>query len=146
MGARKDVDLILKNAHELITSKGPVEGVSGPDLDGLECIQGGALAVDAGRIVAVGKSATITEQYSGRQVIDCSGCLVSPGLVDPHTHLIYAGSRHEEYQSKVTGRPSSANLESGIRYTVAQTRSADEKTLVTQALKDLDVMAVHGTT
>ena len=146
MGALKNVDLIIQNAHELITCKGPVEGVNGPDLDGLECIQSGALAVDAGRVVAVGKSATITEQYSGRQVIDCSGCLVSPGLVDPHTHLIYAGSRHEEYQSKVTGRPSSANLESGIRYTVEQTRSADEETLVTQALNDLDVMAVHGTT
>jgi len=146
MGAPKDVDLILKNAHELITCKGPVEGVTGPAFDALECNQRGALAVDAGRIVAVGKSATIMEQYSGRQVIDCSGCLVSPGLIDPHTHLIYAGSRHEEYQSKVTGRPSSANLQSGIRYTVDQTRSADEETLVTQALNDLDVMAVHGTT
>jgi imidazolonepropionase len=129
MGALKNVDLILKNAHELITCKGPVEGVKGPDLDCLECIQGGALAVDAGRIVAVGKSATITEQYSGRQVIDCSECLVSPGLVDPHTHLIYAGSRHEEYQSKVTGRPSSANLESGIRYTVAKTRDPRDASL-----------------
>jgi imidazolonepropionase len=146
MGALKNVDLILKNAHELITCKGPVEGVNGPDLDRLECIRNGALAVDAGRIVAVGKTATIAEQYSGGQVIDCSGCLVSPGLVDPHTHLIYAGSRHEEYQIKVTGKPSSANLESGIRYTVDQTRSADAETLVTQALKDLDVMAVHGTT
>ncbi len=110
MGALKKVDLIIQNAHELITCEGPVEGVNGPDLDGLECIQSGALAVDAGRVVAVGKSATITEQYIGRQVIDCSGCLVSPGLVDPHTHLIYAGSRHEEYQSKVTGRPSSAAI------------------------------------
>ena len=101
MVALKNVDLIIKNAHELITCKGPVDGVNGSDLDSLECIQSGALAVDAGRIVAVGKSSTITEQYSGRQVIDCTGCLVSPGLVDPHTHLIYAGSRHEEYESKV---------------------------------------------
>ena len=146
MGALKHVDLILKNAHELITCKGSVEGVNGPELDCLECIQSGALAVDAGCIVAVGKSAVITEQYSAKQIIDCSGCLVSPGLVDPHTHLIYAGSRHEEYQSKVTGRPSSTNLASGIRYTVDQTRSADDETLVSQALKDLDVMAVHGTT
>ena len=104
MGALQHVDLVLKNAHELITCKGPVQGVRGPDLDSLECIQSGALAVDAGRVVAVGNSDTIMEQYSGRQVIDCTGSLVSPGLVDPHSHLIYAGSRHEEYESKVTGK------------------------------------------
>lgn len=146
METLQHVDLVIKNAHELITCKGPATGVTGSHLDDLECIQDGALAVNAGRIAAVGKSDAITERYHGRQVIDCAGCLVSPGLVDPHTHLIYAGSRHGEYESKVTGRPSNVNLESGIRWTVGQTRSAAEETLVRNALNDLDVMALHGTT
>jgi imidazolonepropionase len=140
------VDLTITHANEIIPCQGSPEGVRGPDLNRLETITDGALAVDGGRIVAVGDTATITERYRGRQLIDATGRLVSPGLVDAHTHLMFAGSRHDEWEDKVLGRSPSAGLGGGIMRTVGKTRAADDETLVNKALRDLDLMAAHGTT
>jgi imidazolonepropionase len=140
------VDLTILHAAEMIPCHGSPDGVRGSDLNRLETIPDGALAVDAGKIVAVGKTPRITERYRGRQVIDASGRLVSPGLVDPHTHLMFAGSRHDEWEDKVLGRSASSGLGGGIMRTVRKTREADDETLVRKALRDLDLMAAHGTT
>ena len=140
------VDIVIRGAHELITCRGPADGVRGADLKNLECIPGGAVAVDNGRIVAVGSSAEVEARYQGRETIDATGRLVSPGLVDPHSHLLYAGSRHDEWEFKVTGDPLETALAGGIHRSVAWTRDADDASLVAQALNDLDVMAIHGTT
>jgi imidazolonepropionase len=146
MPESKTVDLTILHAAEMIPCRGPVDGVRGPDLSRLETVSDGALAVDAGTIVAVGKTAGIMERYHGRKVIDATGRLVSPGLVDPHTHLMFAGSRHDEWEDKVLGRSASAGLGGGIMRTVGKTRAADDETLVSRALRDLDLMAAHGTT
>jgi imidazolonepropionase len=140
------VDLVIRGANELITCRGPVEGVRGADLKNLECITNGAVAVDGGRIVAVGPTAGIEGRYAGRETLDATGRLVSPGLVDPHSHLLYAGSRHDEWEFKVTGDSLETDIEGGIHRSVAWTRDADDASLVAQALDDLDVMALHGTT
>jgi imidazolonepropionase len=79
-------------------------------------------------------------------VIDAEGALVTPGLVDPHSHLLYGGTRHEEYESKVTGSDTPPGLQIGINSTVRHTRNAADEFLVHQALVDLDVMLEHGTT
>jgi len=146
MPDKETVDLTIVHANEVLTCRGPVDGVRGQDLDQLETISEGALAVDGGRIVALGSTQTITERYRGRQVIDASGRLVSPGLVDPHTHLVFAGSRHDEWENKVLGRSGSAGMGSGIMRTVRHTRAAGDETLKARALHDLDLMAIHGTT
>lgn len=146
MSDPKTVDLTILHAAEMIPCRGPVEGVRGSDLNRLETVPDGALAVDAGTIVAVGKTAEVMERYRGRTLIDATGRLVSPGLVDPHTHLMFAGSRHDEWEDKVLGRSTSAGLGGGIMRTVGWTRAADDETLVRQALRDLDLMAAHGTT
>ncbi len=140
------VDLVIRDAHQLLTCRGPVEGVRGGDLKNLEYIAGGAVAVDGGRIVAVGPTAEVESRCRGRETIDAGGRLVSPGLVDPHSHLLYAGSRHDEWEFKVTGNALETGLEGGIHRSVAWTRAAGDAALVAQALDDLDVMALHGTT
>jgi imidazolonepropionase len=142
----KEVDLILRGAGELLTCAGPVTGVAGPAVGRLEPIKDGAVAISGDRIVAVGSSPDIERAFKARETLDVDGALVTPGLVDPHSHLLYGGTRHIEYEAKVTGRSSGSGLQSGINYTVRRTRETGDETLVAQALIDLDVMLAHGTT
>jgi imidazolonepropionase len=141
------IDLLVVNAGELITCRAGARGAVGDALERLEVIPHGAVAVDAGRIVAVGPTHTLRRRFRARRVIDAAGRLVSPGLVDPHTHMVFGGSRHREYEALLTGRADPRRrLEGGIRYTVARTRAAPSSTLRAKARVDLDAMLLHGTT
>lgn len=144
--ASQNVDLIIRNAGELLTCAGPAQGLAGDALKRVAMIKNGALAVHDGRIVAVGTTSEIEQQHKARELIDADGALVSPGFVDPHSHLLYGGTRHQEYESKVTGSGTPPGLQSGINYTVRHTRNASDRDLVGQALADLDIMLEHGTT
>ena len=129
-GTRQEVDLVVRDAGELLTCAGPGHGIAGDALERIGLIEGGALAVRAGRIVAVGTTAAIDAGYRARKVIDAAGALVSPGFVDPHSHLLHGGSRHQEYESRITGSGIPAGLQSGIHCTVRHTRSASDDRLV----------------
>ena len=144
--AKRNADLLIVHAAELLTCCGPREGISGEALERVEAVADGALAIEGERIAAVGTTAGICAAYSAPEIIDAAGSLVTPGLVDPHSHLLYAGTRHEEYEARVTQRAGALRLDGGIRYTVRKTREASDATLVAQALRDLDVMLEHGTT
>src|SRR5687768_12621849 len=84
------VDLLITHAAQLLTcaSTTPKRGTAMRDV-GL--INDGAIAVHAGRFVAIGTTADITANYQAQNIIDASGKVVCPGFVDPHTHLVYAG-------------------------------------------------------
>jgi imidazolonepropionase len=142
----RNADLLIVRAAQLLTCRGPVDGLHDDALQRVESLADGALAVADGRIVAVGTTAEILSGFSAPEVIDATGRLVSPGLIDPHSHLLYGGTRHEDYEAKVTQRASAQRMDGGIRYTVRKTCEASDQELVTQALADLDVMLAHGTT
>jgi imidazolonepropionase len=144
--AKGNADLLVLRAAELLTCRGPHDGIRGEALRRVEVIRDGALAVSGGRIAAVGTTGEIAARFRAPEVIDAAGRLVTPGLVDPHSHLVYGGTRHEEYEAKVTQRSPAMRLDGGIRYTVRKTREASDAELVRQALADLDVMLAHGTT
>ncbi|HVL59186.1 MAG TPA: imidazolonepropionase [Burkholderiaceae bacterium] len=144
--AKRNVDLLLLNSGELLTCAGPAEGIRGAALERVERLEGGAVAIDAGRIVAIGPSEQIERQFDATERIDAGGRLVSPGLVDPHSHLLYGGTRHEEYESLLTSRGAPPTMERGIQSTVRRTRDADDAALQAQAQADLDLMLAHGTT
>lgn len=141
-----NVDLLIVHAAELVTCRGPAEGIRGAALREIETIPDGALAIRDGRILAVGSSAEIMRKFAASATIDATGRLVSPGFVDPHSHLLYGGTRHEEYEAKVTQRAPARRLDGGIRFTVRKTRETPDDVLVNQALADLDTMLLHGTT
>lgn len=93
-----------------------------------------AILVEAGRIKWVG-SVTDTDQFTEVEKIDCKGRLVTPGLIDCHTHLIYGGDRADEFEQRLEGMSYEeiAQRGGGIRSTVTATRSASEAELVEQA-------------
>jgi len=110
----------------------------------------GDIAITRGCIgIANGKICHISEQIlEARRVLDAGGRLVTPGLVDPHTHLVFGGSRQNEVPQKLAGASYMEILAAGggILSTVRATRAATHADLYVQAAGYLDKMAVHGTT
>ncbi len=144
--AKRKIDGMVRHAAELLTCRGPAEGIRGEALRAVESIMDGAVAFHQGRIVAVGDSAALESQFEATQDIDATGRLVTPGLVDSHSHLLHGGTRHQEFEARATQRTPAARLDGGIRFTVRKTREASDEALVAQAMRDLDVMLLHGTT
>ena len=87
-------------------------------------------------------------QYDGATTLDAQGKLVTPGLVDPHTHLIWAGDRADEFERRIAGATYQEIMAEGggIVRTVEATRAADLATLVEQSKARLVTMLAHGTT
>jgi imidazolonepropionase len=110
----------------------------------LGIMKNGSIAIQDGRIVDVGRNL----RYKAETVIDASGKLVMPGFVDPHTHVVFAGSREFELDLKLAGVPYMEILRrgGGIFYTVEKTRKASPAQLLLQSKKRLDTMLRHGTT
>ncbi len=106
------------------------------------------MAVKDGKIVAVGKTSEIRKGFRAENVISASGKIVMPGFVDPHTHLVFAGSREDEFQMRVEGASYMEILDAGggILKTVKETRRAGVDKLLGVGFKTLDVMLEHGTT
>jgi imidazolonepropionase len=142
----READLLILGASEIVTCRGPARGIAGAGLERLETIEDGAIAIGDGRILAVGPTREIEAAYRAGTRIDAEGRLVSPGLIDPHSHLIFAGDRCAEYEEKILGRIVGANLERGIAVTIKATHAASDRALVEQALRDLDIALAHGTT
>ena len=145
-------DLVVINAGQLVTAAGySGRPKRGSELAELGIITDGAVAVKEGLITAVGTTTAIMEQVEaaeGATLIDAGGKVVLPGLVDPHTHLIFAGSREDEFEMKIRG---AAYLDilakgGGILSTVRSTRAAGEAELVRVGKKYLAEMLSQGTT
>ncbi|HLT58029.1 MAG TPA: imidazolonepropionase [Limnochordales bacterium] len=145
-------DLLIHSAAELVTAAGAsARPKVGAALADIGIIQDGAVAAAGGRIIAVGTTAAVRAAVgvdARTTVIDAAGKTVMPGFVDPHTHLVYAGSREFELGLRLAGRTYLDILAEGggILHTVAATRRASLAELVASARRRLDVMLAHGTT
>jgi imidazolonepropionase len=109
---------------------------------------GMALALYRGRIIAYRPLEEIQRRYPKGELIDLEGRLVTPGLVDCHTHLIHGGNRASEFQDRLSGvsYEDIARAGGGIRSTMRATRGLTAKTLVEQALPRLDALIAGGVT
>jgi imidazolonepropionase len=146
---RESADILIVNAEELLTLAGSSQKPrAGSQMNELEILHDGALAIREGRIVAVGKTPDVTKAFRGENVISAKGKTVLPGFVDPHTHLVFAGSREDEFQMRVEGASYMEILNSGggVLKTVRETRRARVEKLVELGLERLDDMLAHGTT
>ena len=139
------VDLIIRNASEVITCSGPSCGLGGDALGGLNPIHNGAIAVAEGRIAEVGDTDVILSKYSAKDVINATKRLVSPTLIDPHTHLVHMGEREAELDARAIGTVPGGISAGGILETIKQTSQASDETLSHHACRVLDQMLLHGT-
>ena len=130
----EQVDLLVTGAAEVLTC-----AAGAPDLIGSTS---GGVAVRDGRIVGVGD----VTRFRGDVTIDARGKVVLPGFVDAHTHVVFGGSRVEEYAAGVAGLPTPTGAPEGITGTREQTRSLSVDELVGQATPRLREMLAHGTT
>ncbi len=140
----ENVDLLIKNANEVVTLSGPNRPRVKKEMNDLSIIRKGDVAVKDGLIFDIGKNL----KYISEKVIDAKGKTVVPGFVDPHTHLIFAGSREFELDMKLKGYSYMDILKKGggIFYTVNKTRKASEKKLFLEGKKRLDTLLKYGTT
>jgi imidazolonepropionase len=135
-------DFALRHAGQLATME-PVQD------DPLGRIRDGALAARGGRVVWIGEDRDLESQVAlDGDLLDAAGACVIPGLVDAHTHPVFAGSRADEFAERVSGVPYQAQQsgERGIARTVRATREADVSTLIELAASRANRFLANGTT
>jgi imidazolonepropionase len=145
-----EADFVVRNASEVVTCAGAAPR-AGADAADVASVPNGAVAARAGEIVWVGEESQLADavdERPGTTVLDAGGRAVLPGLVDPHTHLPWAGDRAGEFARRLEGATYSqiAAEGGGILSTVAATREAGEDELVAACLPRLHRMLRSGTT
>jgi imidazolonepropionase len=111
-------------------------------------IDHGALVAEGDRIVWLGREADLPAATVPCLEIDLGGALVTPGLIDPHTHLVYGGDRAAEFELRLTGATYEqiARAGGGIRSTVRATRAASDEALFQLAAQRARVLMAEGVT
>ncbi len=116
---------------------------------GLGLVSAGAVAARDGRIVYAGSEAELpAELLRGAEATDCEGRLITPGLIDCHTHLVHAGNRANEFEMRLAGATYEevAKAGGGILSSVKSLRAASEDELLRQSLPRLDALISEGVT
>lgn len=129
-------DILIQNIGELILPKKTEGPLKGKELNDLKIVNNGTVVVKDGKVVYAGEH---TEEYEAKEVIDATNQVVSPGLVDAHTHLVFGGSREHEMALKQQGVSYLDILKQGggILSTVESTRNASEEELYNKSKKKL---------
>jgi imidazolonepropionase len=111
-------------------------------------LEDGAIAVQNDQIVWIGQSADVPAPFNTWRQHDLQGALVTPGLIDCHTHLVYGGNRANEFEMRLEGASYEevARAGGGILSTVTATRAATVDQLVAMALPRLDALLAEGVT
>lgn len=142
------IDLLIHNAAQLVTCASDGTPKRGADLRDVGAIPQGAVAVDGSQIIDVGSSTELRGRYQARLEIDAQGGAVCPGFVDPHTHVVYAGDRVDEFEQRIGGKTYLEIMAAGggIASTTQATRKANLADLIAQTRPRLDAMLKLGTT
>ncbi len=150
---RIQANMVIHNIGQLVTvAQQPIPGASGP----LQVITDAAMAVHDGVIVWIGPDDNAEPMFQhdthvpadGITIVDAQGVVVTPGLIDSHTHLVFAGDRAEEFHLRRSGVSYGELLAQGrgILTTVKATRKADTALLTELAKARIDLLRKYGTT
>jgi len=139
---------LFVNAAQVVTCAGPPRARRGDEMRDAAILTRAAVATDGGRIAAVGPQAQLEHAYPSAARIDCDGGVLTPGLVDSHTHGIFGKPRFEEQELRAAGAGymEIANRGGGIHSSVRDVRARGEDELFALALPRLRRLAAHGTT
>lgn len=139
---------IIRNIDCLVTCRGSYKKTK-DELKNAGIIYNGYVVIEDEKIIAVGKDEGYKEyENMANKIIEGTGKTVTPGLIDPHTHVVYSGSRENELPLKLNNVSYIDILKTGggILSTVRKTRKASPIQLVEETKKRLDFMLLHGTT
>ncbi len=150
----KSQPLLLIHIHQLLTLLGGKGPRRGHELSELGILEDAAVLCAGGKIVSVGtmeeaaRDPWIKKNKKKIEELDCGGKVVLPGLVDSHTHLIFAGPRLVDFEKRIAGATYEEIAEAGggIRSSVAGVRKTSAKELAGKAVAALREMSAHGTT
>lgn len=149
-GGGQVVDLLVRGAGEVATARdgGSGEAAHGAAFGAVERIADGAVAIDGGRVVALGTTSELEARFHPRSVIDAEGGLVIPAFVDAHTHPVFAGTREAEFEMRTQGASYAeiAIAGGGILSSIRGVRDTAEDDLVAALLVRLDRFLEQGTT
>jgi len=140
-----------KPKADLLVQGGLVVTCLASDADPVGRIPNGVVAIRGEYILAVGSQAEMDAELdlSGAQLLDAANCVIVPGFVDCHTHLVFGGSRVQEYAARMTHSAAeirALGMPTGIQASVAMTRAASEEELLASAAARLHGMFWSGTT
>ncbi|SVE28980.1 uncharacterized protein METZ01_LOCUS481834, partial [marine metagenome] len=135
---------LLRGASEVVTPRPTLRPFFGDAMDVVDRRANTDILIEGDKIIRVAKGIKAPEA----EIIDVSGKVIVPGFVDPHTHLVWAGSREHELEWKLKGRSYQEILANGggILRTVKETRSVNEDDLKDQTLKRFKNSIKYGTT
>lgn len=145
--------ILIKNANEVITLKNAVPGPRKKEqMRDIAVIEKGSVLIEGERIVAVGTYEQLAQEFPSlvdvAKVIDATGKIVMPGLVDCHTHLVHGGTREQEFNMRLNGSTymDIMNAGGGIHATTKRTRETSFDALYEKTMQHLDVFLKHGVT
>lgn len=145
--------LFIKHAAQLITVEGHSEKPAKKQaMSEITVIENGAVLVQDGKVLDVGETSAIEAKYSEliatANHIDATNKTVTPGLIDPHTHLVHAGTRENEYAMRLQGKNymDIMNAGGGIHATTRATQEASFEQLYAESKARLDKFLTHGVT
>jgi imidazolonepropionase len=142
---------VVTGVSQLLTVPSQGRAKRGDELKDVGLIENGALAIAGDQIAAVGSKDDVrrwADAASNVEELDVAGRVVTPGLIDPHTHPVYAGNRAAEFEMRIEGKTYEevAAAGGGIRSTVRSTRLASADALETATRRRLNRMLTYGTT
>jgi imidazolonepropionase len=138
--------MLIHSASQLLTlTKDPQIG---GQLGELGIINDGAVLIEGSTILETGLSADMLQRFPNEEKLDAGGCVVMPGFVDPHTHLVWAGDRASEFEMRLQGRSYMEIMAAGggIQSTVSATRAASFDDLLCQTRQHARNIFSFGTT
>ncbi|MEZ5847491.1 MAG: imidazolonepropionase [Geminicoccaceae bacterium] len=144
--------MLLRNATLATLCGAPLNGASPDEREGDPAspglVENGAIAVRDGRIAWCGAFGDLPRDLRDGDEVDLEGRLVTPGLIDCHTHIVHGGHRAGEFELRLEGASYEevARAGGGIVSTVRATRQADEDALVASALPRIDSLLAEGVT
>lgn len=143
---------LLRNCSQLVTCAHEDQSPkTGSSFNRLEMIEHGALVYEGETIKWIGNESDVAKQFADtrfEEVIDANGMLVTPGLVDPHTHPVFAATREDEFYMRNAGKTymEIAEAGGGIRNSARRLRQADAEALFKNGMRFLNRMLKSGTT
>jgi imidazolonepropionase len=141
-------ELLFINARQIVTCAGPPAARRGSQMSDAGLLIGAAIAVRGERITAVRPQSELEREFPDAERVNCTDRVITPGLVDSHTHAIFGRARYEEQEMRAqgVGYLEIAKRGGGIHSSVRDLRSRDEDELFRLALERVERLASYGST